>query len=185
MRDIMLFAVLLSVVCGGCYTRDAKLAHRGGEVLLKDRGAAGDAMAAAMAVAVAEANIDSGASEIPEAEARGVLSVEAATALADKLRQDRGTRSALWAGVKSFGGGLVERLPWIGPVVGFAAAAAEWLRRRKAQLESAKASEIVGVLGRLAKKVTPAELANEAPGMVGITVSDVSGAVERANNSEI
>lgn len=177
--------VILLACLTGCYTYRDKVAHKRAELTLKTIGAE-DALAAAVGIECEQANIDSGAADIP-ADAV-VLTVEASQENTAAIIAERESRGRIWSAVKALGGKLVEKLPWVGPVVGFLAAAFEFFRRKKAVLASKKAGEIVGVLGRYIGKdgeIDVSHLADEAKGFVTINADDVKSAVEDAKRGEI
>jgi len=184
MRSLIAVCVL-AVLCSGCVTYRDKVA-----VVRARKHAAetGTAIGEAVSAELGEVAVDIGADKIDPATVP--VTVEASVENAEGIRAERASRSAIGMFLRKGGEWLADKIPWAGPAIGLALAGVEWLRRRKAQAESQRSGEIVGVLGRAATKLDNGTklkdlIAEEAKSLLKINTTDVSTAVEQANVGEI
>lgn len=183
--------VLLALcLCAGCVTERGKVCARRTMNYYGERVKEGDARAEWLGAEHWEFMQDIGADTIPPEAAP--LAEAASRVNATAIGAERATRRALLSFAGKAFSWLGESVPWLAPVVGFGAAAAAWLRKRKAQLDALQSSEIAGVLGRVVAKVgglkseaVTAQMDAEAPGLVSVTRGEVAAAVAKAVNSEI
>jgi len=119
----------LLVLCSGCMTYRDKVAYRRGELVLVDRGAKGDELAAATGAEMVEANLDTGANLIPESEVE--LTPAAAEANAEGIRKARAGRQAIIGALKTGWTWAAGQWPWLG-ILGTAGAGALALWKRLA-----------------------------------------------------
>lgn len=120
-RVAVVFTALAVLFTAGCFTHRDKVAYRRAELVLKDRGTKGDELAAAVGSEVAEANLDTGASEVAESEVE--LTPAAAAENAEGIRKARAGRGAILGYVKAGWNWAVGEWPWLAILGGFGAGA--------------------------------------------------------------
>lgn len=147
-----LFVILCLVFCAGCITQRDRVAYKRAELVLIDRGAAGDALAAACGEEVANANLDTGAGEVALGPAD--LTPEAAKANSAAIAQARAGRQAIVGALQRAGSYLTDRWPELGVIVTLVGAgAAAWKKYREYK---AVAETVVEGVGSVANKETKA-----------------------------
>lgn len=151
----VLVAVPLLFMIGGCLTYQDKVAYKRAELVLADRGAKGDTLAAACAKEVANANIDTGASEVAINPAE--ITPEAAQANSTAIAQARETRQE----VIDAGKGLLGSAgPWgAAALAAITGLGALWRRGRKYKQV---AETLIEGVGKISNKDTKAAIRNLA-----------------------
>jgi hypothetical protein len=146
--------LLLAITASGCFTYRDKVAYRRAELVLADRGAQGDTLAAACAEEVGNANIDTGASEVALTPAD--LTPEAAKANSAAIVAARETRALLWDKAKTLIGKVAESWPPLAGIVGaLGAAGALFLRLRQ---KSKMLETVIEGVGAVANRDTKAKI---------------------------
>ena len=182
-----LCVVILAAVCAGCVTdRDRVAVVRGSKFATETGTPVGEAVGRELA----EVAVDIGADKIDPATVP--VTAEAADENAAGIKAARESRLAVWAAVKAGAKWVADATGWgwLATALTAAAGAATWLRKRKAQLQSAKAEEILGVAARGIKAIQDGEtlpeiLASEAKGLVSVNLAEVNKALEDGRNGEI
>lgn len=153
MRLWIVAPFLLSLA--GCLTHRDRVAYKRAELVLQDRGAAGDELAAACGEEVANANIDTGASEVALGPAD--LTPESAKANSAAIKAARQTRQEIVAAGKGL---LGSAGPWGATALALlTGAGALWLKVRKYRQV---AETLVEGVGSVAHKDTKEAIRNLA-----------------------
>jgi hypothetical protein len=108
--------VALAVLAGGCLTQRGKVACKRAEIVLTDRGANGDALAAACGAEMAQVNMDTGACSVALTAAD--ITPEAAAANSAAIQAARETRAMIWGYAKTIAQKAAESWPPLAGILG-------------------------------------------------------------------
>ena len=187
MKLRLAFCIGMLVLATGCVTyRDRVAVVRGAKFAFTEGSPTGEAVGRELS----EVALDIGADKIdPESVA---VSAEAADANAAGIKAERESRLAIWSAVKTGFKWVADATGWGWLATVATSAAGLWtlVQKRREQLKSQKAGEIVGVLGRAVGAVSSGKplvevLASEAKALVHVNTNEVNTAVEQAKAGEI